>query len=250
MTAVARCTLSKAGRRTRATAIAMWAAAMLWIPLAGAQQRWHGSVAATTDYVFRGLSQTQGGPALQADLHFEGGAGWFAGAWASTLDTGYDSIGRLELDAYAGWNWAVASDWTARLSYVRYLYPDADSDIDYDYSELNARLAWRDRAVASVGWAPDLMRFDAEGYAHRGNGWAYELSLRQPLGSRFAATIGGGYYDQLFDFDYWAWNAGISCVLGPFELDLSRFGNDSTAESFYGREAAGGRWALTALWRF
>jgi uncharacterized protein (TIGR02001 family) len=248
MIAAARCLLAYAQRRAAGTALL--AVAMGWAPHASAQQHWHGSVAATTDYVFRGLSQTRGGPALQADLHYEGRSGGFAGAWGSTLDTGYDSIGRLEVDAYAGWSWALASDWAARISYVRYLYPDADKDLDYDYGEFDARLSWRDRAVASVAWAPDLMRFNPEGYAHRGNGWAYELSLRQPLGARFAAIAGGGYYDQLFDVSYWAWNAGVSCVVGPFELDLSRFGNDSTARTLYGHEAAGDRWALTALWRF
>jgi hypothetical protein len=38
--------------------------------------------------------------------------------------------------------------------------------------------------------------------------------------------------------------------MGPFELGLARFGTDSTARELYGREAAGDRWALTALWRF
>jgi uncharacterized protein (TIGR02001 family) len=236
-------------RRITLAACGAWACTFTCAP-ASAEPGWHGALAATTDYVFQGLSQTQGDGALQADLHYEDGSGWFAGAWASTLDTGYETIGRVEFDAYAGWTWAVGSDWNARASYVRYLYPDAHEDIDYDYGELNARLAWRDRVVGSVGWAPDLIRFDAEGYPHRGNGWAYELSLRQPVGTRFAATVGGGYYDQLFGVNYWAWNAGVSCAVGPFELALSRFGNDSTAYERYGREAAADRWALTALWRF
>jgi uncharacterized protein (TIGR02001 family) len=250
--------MAAAGRRTvwertRARgmlACAAWACALI-IPVPCHGQGWHGSVAATTDYVFRGLSQTQGDGAVQADLHYEGGGGsWFAGAWASTIDTGFETYGRVEGNAYAGWNWAPGTDWAARASYVRYFYPDAYGGVDYDYGEVSARLAWRDRVVGFVGWTPDLVRFDAQGYAHRGNGWAYELSLRQPLGDSFAVSVGGGYYDQLFGVHYWAWNAGVSFALGPFELDLSRFGNDATARELYGRESAADRWALTALWRF
>jgi uncharacterized protein (TIGR02001 family) len=236
-------------RGRRLAACAVCGGALAGTPTCDAEPGWHGSAAATTDYVFRGLSQTQGDGALQADLHYDGG-GWFAGAWTSTLDTGFDMVGHLELDAYAGLYWALGSDWSARASYVRYLYPDAEDGSDYDYGELNARLAWRDRVVGSVGWSSDFIRFDEEGYPHRGNGWAYELALRQPLRSGFAATVGGGYYDQLFGVNYWAWNVGLSWDIGPFELELSRFGNDTTARELYGAEAAADRWAFTALWRF
>ena len=39
-----------------------------------------GHLTATTDYVLRGMSQTRGAPALQADLNFAHTSGWFAGA--------------------------------------------------------------------------------------------------------------------------------------------------------------------------
>lgn len=233
--------------RRAATALACtllpWSAASL-------AQQWHGSLAATTDYVFRGISQTQGDGAVQADLHYEGSAGWFAGAWASSIDSGYDTVGRVELDAYAGWNWQFERDWSTRLAYVRYLYPDASGGIDYDYGDVSARLAWRDRIVGTVAWAPDLVRFSEDGYPDRGNAWSYELALRQPFASRFAATVGAGFYDQLFGVEYWSWNAGVSCTLASFELDLAWFANDSAGRRAYGAEAAGNRWAFTALWRF
>jgi uncharacterized protein (TIGR02001 family) len=222
---------------------------LLWSATSQAQH-WHGALAATTDYVFRGISQTQGDGAIQADLHYEGSGGWFAGAWASSIDSGYDTVGRVELDAYAGWNWQLARDWSARLAYVRYLYPDASGGIDYDYGDLSARAAWRDRIVGTVAWSADLVRFSQDGYAHRGNAWSYELALRQPFASRFAATVGAGFYDQLFSVEYWSWNAGLSCTLASFELDLAWFTNSGAGRDAYGTQAAGDRWAFTALWRF
>ena len=226
------------------TALILWS-----LPSVALAQHWRGSIAATTDYVFRGISQTQGGPALQLDLHYEAAAGWFAGAWTSTIDFGYDSVGRVEVDPYVGWNLPLDTDWSTRLSYVRYLYPETEVGTDYDYGDFSVRLEWQDRAVASAAWSPDMVQF-RNGYLHRGNAYSYELSLRQPLGSIFAGSIGAGYYDQLFGLEYWSWNAGVSCAVGRLELDLSRFANDGTAREFYGREAAGDRWALTALWRF
>jgi uncharacterized protein (TIGR02001 family) len=236
--------------RARAAALAACAGATLLQPAGARAQQWHGSLAVTSDYVFRGLSQTQGEAAIQADLHYEGGTGWFAGVWGSHIDAGYDSFGAYELDLYAGWNWQLGTDWTARVSYVRYLYPDSTGDVEYDYGDLSARLAWRDRIVGTIAWSPDLLRISPEGYPQSGNGYAYELALRQPFGSRFAATAGAGYYDQLFDVEYASWHVGLTCELGPVELDLARIDTDDTARAAYGREAAGDRWALTALWRF
>lgn len=236
---------------TAPIALAAITAALVATPSGVAHaQQWHGAVAVTTDYVFRGVSQTQGDGALQADLHYQGRNGWFAGAWTSTIDPGYAGPGRLELDLYAGWNWQPATDWTARLAYVRYLHPDATGATDYDYGELSARLAWRDRVVAVVAWAPDMVRYSPDDYDRTGRAQAYELALRQPLGSRLAATLGLGWYDGYYGIDYGAWNLGLGGSLGPIELELARFGNDDTARATFGQEAAGGRWALTALWRF
>jgi uncharacterized protein (TIGR02001 family) len=237
------------GIRARARAASALLGATMILPPIVLAEGWHGAVGLTTDYVFRGVSQTQGDPAVQADLHYEGTPGGFAGVWASSIDPAYDSYGSTEVDLYAGWNWAIGADLSARFAYVRYLYPEAN-DIDYDYSDLNLRLAWRDRVIGTVAWSPDLVRFATGGYRERGSGYAYEIALRQPLGSRFAATAGAGYYDQLFGVEYVSWNAGLSCMSGPLEVDLSYFYTDDDAATVLGADAAGERWALTALWRF
>jgi uncharacterized protein (TIGR02001 family) len=233
-----------------ATIVALAVVAAISWPGPGHAQSWHGSLAATSDYVYRGISQTQGDGAVQADLHYQGETGGFAGAWASSVDDRYDALGRLELDLYAGWNWQLAADWTTRLAYVRYLYPDATGDVDYEYGELSARLAWRDRAVGSVAWSPDAVHGSPSGYGRRGNAFAYELVLRQPLGTRFGVTLGGGWYEQYYGIDYGSWNVGLDCQLGPFGLALARFATTDEARATLGSEAAGARWAFTALWRF
>src|ERR1700724_2783228 len=65
-----------------------------------------GSVDVTSDYIYHGLSQTNGDPAIQGDIHYrsESGAATaenFVGLWGSTtkrIATG----GTYELNAYAG----------------------------------------------------------------------------------------------------------------------------------------------------
>lgn len=221
-------------------------------PPVPAAEGWGGSLVATTDYVLRGISQTQGGPAVQGDLHYTGPAGWFAGLWASNIDPGSSDIGHVEINAYAGIAWTPASDWNARVSYVRYLYPDASPRTGYDYGELVAGLGYRDRAYASIAWSPDETRVSQSGYEHSGTALSYELSLRQPIWRGLALAAGVGYYDlsNLFEQSYWSWSGTVTCAIRAFEVDLSRFANDSAARELFGREAADDRWVLTAVWRF
>ena len=50
-----------------------------------------GNVAVATDYVFRGVSQTQERPAIQGGFDAAFDSGFFAGIWASHVDFGTDA---------------------------------------------------------------------------------------------------------------------------------------------------------------
>ncbi|HEX7374946.1 MAG TPA: TorF family putative porin [Steroidobacteraceae bacterium] len=237
-------------RRTIVSAVC--AAAFAWAAgCRAADDGWGGSLVATSDYVFRGISQTSGDAAIQGDLHYHWASGAFAGAWASNINLPVADVGHTEVNLYAGWAWAPTPDWSTRLSYVRYLYPDSGPDIHYDYGELSGTIGFRDRVFATVGWSPDRPRpaYYAGGHAQS---WSYELALRQPLWRWFGAAAGAGYYDlsDVFGLRYWAWNATLTASVGRFEVDLARFGTDDTARDWFGRESAGDRWALTGIWRF
>jgi len=219
---------------------------------AAADSAWGGSLVATTDYVFRGVSQTHNATALQGDLHYRSPAGWFAGLWASNINPGDDYTGSVELNAYAGWTWALASDWRARLSYVRYLYPDATPGYNYDYDELAASVAFQDRVFATIAWSPNMVRSTSAGLDRRGNAESYELSFRQRIWRDLALAGGVGYYDltNLFGSGYWSWSAALVYPIGGVEFNLSRFGTDSNARRLFGDQTADNRWVLTAIWRF
>ena len=59
------------------------------------------TVTLTNDYDFRGITQTDEDPAIQASVDFATDSGWYIGAWASNVDfPGYD--GDIELDLYTG----------------------------------------------------------------------------------------------------------------------------------------------------
>jgi uncharacterized protein (TIGR02001 family) len=77
-----------------------------------------GNVALTTNYIFRGVSQTDNEPAIQGGFDLGHSSGLYAGIWASNIDyPGSDA--NIEIDYYAGF----AGDF-------------GDSGVSYDISGL------------------------------------------------------------------------------------------------------------------
>jgi uncharacterized protein (TIGR02001 family) len=224
----------------------------LAVPTQGHAQGFGGSLAATTDYVFRGVSQTRGEAAAQADVHYRGHAGWFVGAWGSNVDTLSADGGDFELNGYLGADWSLGTDWTLRATYVHYWYPGADRGWGYDYDNVLVAIAHRDRLSLELGWSPNMVSATRYGYEHRGHAWSGEVTWRQPLRGGFSVALGAGYYglEDLFEESYAAWSATLSYAWRTFEVDLGRYGADATARELYGRESAGDRWALSAVWSF
>ena len=58
-----------------------------------------GNVALTTDYRFRGISQTDRNPAVQGGFDWSHDSGFYLGTWGSNVDF----AGSLELDYYGGY---------------------------------------------------------------------------------------------------------------------------------------------------
>ena len=216
-----------------------------------AAEGWGGSVGVVSDYVYRGLTQSDNRPALQGDLHYYSAGGWFAGGWVSSVKRSPLVSTSAELDAYLGHAWSGASPWSARLFAVHHAYPWDDPG-HYDYTELSGSLAYADRAAVTVSFLPDAS-YDGPGHSVSGRAaLSYGLALHQPLWRALSANAGAGYYDMrwLAHSGYVYWNAGLAYAWGPLQLDLSWIGTGHTArELFYG-EAPANRLVGTVLWRF
>lgn len=212
-----------------------------------------GSVVATTDYIYEGLSQTRHDPALQGDLHWRASDGSFIGVWATTANPPPDRSSGMELNLYAGHQWNLGPQWSATLTYTRYAYPDSRAHALYDHDEWRAALSFEDRVTVSAAFKPDVLRYSlwSDGYG-RGAQWTYEATFRQALWHGLSLTAGAGYYDldDLFRGSYWAWNGGLAYALPHLQLSAGRFGVQSVARRVFGGQTADGRWALTAVASF
>lgn len=211
-----------------------------------------GHVAATTDYVFRGVSQTRGAPALQADLHYETANGWFVGAWASTVDLEPGPGATLELNAYTGLSRPLGTAWGARFQAVHYDYPNDAPGRPYDYDEVSGTLSYRDRLAASVAWSPNMWLYSRYGPGWEGKVLTYDLVAQWPLAGPLSLSVGAGYQDleDLVGTGYSYSNVGLAWALPRLQLDLGYYAASDHATQGFGVAKAGGRWSLTATWHF
>jgi uncharacterized protein (TIGR02001 family) len=86
-----------------------------------------GTLTLTSDYVFRGFTQTAEEPALQGGLEFESESGFYAGGWGSSIswlsDLGDDISSQLEVDAYAGYRGQFNDTVSYDVGAIYYWYP-------------------------------------------------------------------------------------------------------------------------------
>ena len=170
------------------------------------------NVVGTSDYVFRGFSQTGEDPALQGGVDLTIGS-VYLGAWASNVDFG-DSTD-AEIDVYGGYRWEAAGvAWDVGV--VGYFYaPGANSD--YDYIEIKAAGS---RAIgpvtvgAAVFFSPDFFGVDDEATYLEGNAAftpADKWTVSGALGKQWLSTSD----------DYTTWNAGVAyAITENVALDL------------------------------
>lgn len=85
-----------------------------------------GNISLTSNYVFRGYSQTDLKPAIQGGADYSHSSGIYAGAWGSNVSWLKDSNSAVdndtEVDFYAGYKHAFG-DFTADIGAIQYYYP-------------------------------------------------------------------------------------------------------------------------------
>ena len=223
---------------------------------ASSRDRWRPTAAVTTDYVLRGVSQTNGDAALQAGLTYQSPRGWYAGVWGSNVDTGRDfwpdEGAHFEIDLFGGYSQPLGRDWSIDVQLVRYEYPDDGSFADYDYSELAIALGYREWLRMSVAVSNDTTLATYRGIARDGTALAWDLGVQRPLGSRLSFSAGLGYYDlqDLFGTGYAYGSLGLFADIGPVRVDLSHYRTDSTGTELFGSELADSRTVLSVMTTF
>ena len=199
-----------------------------------------GTVALTSEYVFRGLALSDGDPSFQAGVDYAHDSGLFAGAWGSTIDRESPSGSRdLQVNYYAGYHYAPESRFAASLSVTRYTYPGQPGPLDYDYTEMLVAAYLDDRYSLEFGYSDSLYGFDV-------NSRHLELRADWPLRSAWVIGGGVGYNDvgSGDSDDYLYWDAGVTGRYSRLTMDLRWYDNE-TPDGFFRSWSAGSQLVAT-----
>lgn len=109
-----------------------------------------GNMTLASEYLYRGIAQTRGKPALQGGFDYAHSSGLYAGVWASNVswinDATAGASAGLEVDVYGGYKGNLTSDWSYDLGVLTYNYPGSGKPSGAarpDTTELYATLNWK-----------------------------------------------------------------------------------------------------------
>ena len=210
------------------------------------------NIGAVSNYMWRGVSQTQDGPAVQGGLDYAHSSGFYLGTWASNVDwnnegapqdvtiaidpttnlpytdadgnwTGVTSGSSnpdsptYELDLYTGFGGKVGEDFKWDLNAILYAYPDGR---DVNFAEIGGKVGykWLTVGLAYTVWGEADGGDNNKGILfYEGDLWSYG-ALDFALPYDFAFNVHGGYY-MFRNSDgqsYGSWGATVSRTIGDY----------------------------------
>ena len=209
------------------------------------------NVSLTSDYVFRGISQTNNGAAIQGGFDYAHDSGFYAGVWASNIswlsDAGIATGASVEIDTYLGFGGETESGFSYDVGFLRYNYPGtyavgatkADTDELYGslgYKWVSAKYSYSLGKTFGVPDAKGSSYFEVNASVPVGE--SFELSAhagRQTYTGSSAAYIAAGGPTA----SYSDWKLGISTEVQGFTLGLAYSDTSTVAGGFYGNLGKG-----------
>lgn len=186
-----------------------------------------GSASLTSDYVWRGSSQTHEKPAIQGSFKYAHDSGLYASGWGSNVKFKPDNGATSEFDIALGWSGKVAQNWALDVYYLRYQYPG--SDVNLNWNEVNAAVTWRDNYWVALGHSSNTM-------ASRTTGTYALVGARYPINDtwRVEGALARYFLDSAYAKSYTHGSIGVVWAFkAPFEARLTLHGTDSATKQLF-----------------
>ncbi len=186
-----------------------------------------GNVALASDYVYRGVSQTNEEAAIQGGFDIEGESGLYIGVWASNI--AFD--GSIEIDIYAGYGGEFSEDLGFDIGVLHYGYPNDAGPNDSSFDEIYGSLSYQDLTVG-VAYSNDF-------FFESGTATYIYIDYSLPLPNDFGLDL--HYANQAIDDnatfgapDYAEYSLGLSRTLADIDLSLTWYDTDLSNDECFG----------------
>lgn len=188
-----------------------------------------GNFTIASEYIYRGIGQTNRKPALQGGFDYAHSSGLYAGVWGSNISWLSDIGGissSVELDVYGGYKGNITDDLSFDVGVLTYNYPGTypAGFVDADTTEVYLGLGWQwlsakySHTTSShiFGWT------GTGGEKTRGSGYL-ELNASYDLGDGWGINghVGHQRIKHNGDASYTDWKLGVTKELAVGTLGLA-----------------------------
>lgn len=198
-----------------------------------------GNIGITSDYIFRGVTQTMHKPAIQGGFDYTNTNGLYVGTWLSNQtwveEGGYMSSSSLEIDLYGGYRGTVG-DIGYDVGAIKYYYPGGtvltqtpntvEAYVGVSYGPVSLKYS----QVLSdyfIGWS--------NGAGSKSKNSSYlELNATHDLGAGWGvlAHVGQQKVKTVADADYTDWKVGVTKDVGYGVVTVAYSDTDAKPTSY------------------
>ena len=204
--------------------------------IASAQAQVSGNLGLTSDYRFRGISQSQNAPAVQGGIDYAHSSGFYIGNWNSSVSSSvYTNGSGVESDVYAGWKKEIYKGVTLDVGSYNYFYPrattTANTGSNFDTYE----------GFVGLGLGPVSVKYSRTlGNGYFGTADAkgtqyYQADVAYPIaGSKISLLAHAGKTNVANNssLDYIDYNVGLGYNLKGWDLTAKYYTNSDKTSTF------------------
>jgi len=177
------------------------------------------NLAITSNYVWRGMTQTANSPAVQGGIDL-GYKGFYLGAWGSNISWTNDDRSSVELDGYLGYAGEVAGI-GFDIGYILYAYPNVNDVNQFDEAYAGLSYDWTSFGVSGKYSFGVDSNIDTPDY------WELGATAKLP----WEVTLAAGYGD--YDTIGTNYIVSLAKSWGKFEFSVAYTDFSSDASSIY-----------------
>ncbi|MFA6310970.1 MAG: TorF family putative porin [Sterolibacterium sp.] len=191
-------------------------------PAAAAPSPFTGNFTLASEYLYRGIAQTRGKPAVQGGFDYAHPSGFYIGTWGSNISWLTDvgaSGASLELDVYGGYKGAINDDLAFDVGVLTYNYPGTypAGFTKPDTTEVYGALTWKFLTAKYSHATTNLFGTlnPATGAKSSGSGYL-ELNASYDLGDGLgvSAHVGRQTVKDFSAASYTDWKIGVTKDIG------------------------------------
>ena len=181
----------------------------------------------TSDYRYRGISQSRREPALQGGADYvHNPSGFYVGTWASTIKWTKDAggSGSIEWDIYGGKRGEVVKDVSYDVGILNYIYPSNGLNPSANTTELYGQLGYGPAYVKYSHSVTNLF-----GFADSKNSGYLDVGANIDLATGLVLNLHAGHQKVRNNsaFSYTDWKVGVTKDFGIASGSLALIGTNS-----------------------